>query len=101
MPKIPVVPLNSGNNTLTQTCTSQKKLPLFYMSDFSILGLRVNHLEKAIYTMKSQNQRLHIDRNGVNLVIDSISDLKEVIRRLQREEIQCDLSDIVTDVYQG
>lgn len=101
MSTIPIVPKNLEKQSLEPKRASHSTLPLFYMSDFSIMGLRVNPYHEAIKALEKRNHRLKIDHTGVKLVVEDFDGLKEVIRQLQKEEIQCDLSDIVTDIYQG
>lgn len=82
-------------------CISHATLPLFYMSDFSIVGLRVSPYDKAVKVLGKQKNRLVIDHTGVKLVIDNFDGLKETIRGLQADSIRCDLSDITVEIYQG
>lgn len=98
---IPVVPMNPKKESKGSQCISQATLPLFYMSDFSIVGLRVSPYEKAVKVLGKQKHRLVIDHAGVRLVIDNLDGLKEAIRGLQTDAIRCDLSDIAADIYQG
>ena len=101
MPKLRIVPNNLKNQTDELLCPENNRLPVFYMSDYSIMALRVNKFHETIQML--ENNHYHLDKcsTGVNLVSDNVKQIKEVKRLLQGNRIQCDLSDIVSHIYQG
>jgi hypothetical protein len=101
MPKLQIVPINVKNQTDEQLSPENETLPVFYMSDYSIMALRVNKYHKAIQMLENLNFRLDKSSTGVNLISDNFGQIEKVIRLLQDNRIQYDLSDIVTRIYQG
>ncbi len=98
---IPVVPKELGKNARTCDIGTVPGLPLFYMSDFSIMGLQVTPYEKAIRLLKDKAYRVNVHSAGAKLMVDTLDDVKEVFRRFQKAEIRYDLSDLAIAFYQG
>ena len=91
--------LQHGRNR--RACMSNDALPIYYMSDYSVLGLLVADLDQArqvlaghqfAVTDRSDHLEVGIDRPGQIL---AIADL------LNRKGIDCEPADIVDQVYQG
>ena len=101
MPKLQITPMGLNNQTDRQLSHKSGALPLFYMSDYSIMGLRVSKYHETISMLEELNYRLDKGSTGVELVTDNLGQLEQVIRFLRDNRIQCDLSDTVTQIYQG
>ena len=101
MLKLQIVPNDSNNQTDELLCPENNSLPVFYMSDYSIMALRVNKFHETIQMLENIHYRLDKSSTGVNLISDNFGQIEKVIRLLQDNRIQCDFSDIVTHIYQG
>lgn len=77
------------------------RLPIFYMSDFSILGLLVDRLEESVRLMESNGVR--VTRNGycVEASVAGPDHLTNIVRLLTGDGIDCQVSDLIDEVYQG
>ena len=101
MPIIPIVPKKTNNGSPAQAPAGCASLPLDYMSDYSIMGLGVDDYDKTIRTLKNEGYQLNIEESGIKLVVDNCARIHEAVLHLRAHRIQCDLSDIATDIYQG
>jgi hypothetical protein len=75
--------------------------PLFYMNDFSRLGLVVTGLGEALIVLKSRGYTVHVDDRGALLAIDSRDQLLGVCDLLAAHRVECEMSDLVSCAYQG
>jgi hypothetical protein len=73
--------------------------PLFYMNDFSRLGLVVTRLAEAIAVLEASGYRV-LD-NGSTLEVDSLEQLTGVFATLSEHRLEYEMSDVVSCVYQG
>jgi hypothetical protein len=75
--------------------------PLFYMNDFSRLGLVVNRLEDALPVLRSSGYMVHTDELGSVVEIDGKEQVAAVIAALRQKALDCEMTDLVRCVYQG
>jgi hypothetical protein len=75
--------------------------PLFYMNDFSRLGLVVTRLGEALSVLQSNGYTVHEDERGTMLEIDNREQLSGVFKVLAAHTVECEMSDLVSCVYQG
>ena len=77
----------------------QADWPLFYMNDFSRLGIVVSGLAEARAVLAGSGYRV-VDDNGAVLV-DAGDRLADLFAVLAAHRLAYELSDLVTCVYQG
>jgi hypothetical protein len=75
--------------------------PLFYMNDFSRLGLVVTRLGEALSVLQSHGYTVYEDERGTLLEIDNREQLPGVFSVLAAHAVECEMSDLVSCVYQG
>lgn len=75
--------------------------PLFYMNDFSRLGLVVNRLAEALTVLRSGGFTVHEQESRPQVEIADREQLAEVLGALSRHGLNCEMSDLVSCVYQG
>jgi len=78
-----------------------KDWPLFYMNDFSRMGLVVARLAEALTVLRTSGYTVHEDDRGLLLAIDSREQLPAVFNVLAEHKVECELADLVSCVYQG
>lgn len=106
MLKMPVLagsgncPAGSGERSARSRMIADR-LPVFYMSDFSILGLLVDKLEEAVRLMEASNLRVMHDGPCVEVAVNGPDHLAGIVRFLVNEGIECQVSDLIDEVYQG
>ena len=84
-----------------QRCQRAENLPLNYMADYSVLGLRVSRLSTAVDLLKSHGYTLIDTGGGTDVVIDRFGGLAQILHLLRQHRIDTGLSDIADQLYQG
>ena len=75
--------------------------PLFYMNDFSILGLRVQKLNDAIAALASDGYEIVATGGFARIRFDSRRHMAGIFKALSRRRIQYRMADLVSHTYQG
>lgn len=75
--------------------------PLFYMNDFSRLGLMVNRLADALPVLRADGYTVHADERGSVLEVDGKDQVAAIMAALHAKAIDCEMADLVGCVYQG
>lgn len=75
--------------------------PLFYMNDFSRLGLVVNGLPEAAQALEAGGYQFRQDVQGLSVEIDGQQQLLKVFTLLQEHRVEYEITDLVSCVYQG
>ncbi len=81
--------------------TWQADWPLFYMNDFSRLGLVVNQLDEAVNALQMSGFTVHEDERGVLLDVSGREPLDKVFQTLASHHLEYETADLVSCVYQG
>jgi hypothetical protein len=81
-------------------CIPDEALPLCYMADFSILGLLVEDLPKALEVLSERGLVLSEGTNPESPCVESRK-VKEILQVLHQERLACEIADIVREIYQG
>jgi hypothetical protein len=78
-----------------------RPLPIFYMSDYSVLGLVVDKLEEAVRVL-GENGFLVLDETGdLEVSINHPGQLRDIVRLFKEHGIGCEVRDVVNGIYQG
>jgi hypothetical protein len=98
--RLPIVPRPSERPDAECTVVSSIPLPKNYMSDFSWMGLVVASYDDARQVLE---KRFKVAQGpiGLEVEVEDTSRLTEVVRALTEKGIDCTVSDIVAQVYQG
>lgn len=75
--------------------------PLFYMNDFSRLGLLVNRLQDAVTILRSSGCKVFEDDRGILLEIDGKEQMAGVFDLFASRKVDYEMADLVGCVYQG
>jgi hypothetical protein len=98
--RLPIVPRHGDRPDVECAVAASIPLPRDYMSDFSWTGLVVGSYDDARQVLE-RRFKLTQGPMGVEVEVEDTSRLAEVVRALTEEGIDCTVSDIVTQVYQG
>ena len=82
-------------------CMSNDALPVFYMSDYSVLGLLVDDLDKAHQVLEDLKWKVTDKSDHLEVGIDAAGQIHEIASLLNQKGIDCGVSDIIDQVYQG
>lgn len=80
---------------------TDRSLPAFYMSDYSVLGLLVSNHHEATRILEENGFSIIREPGSVKVVYDDPAHLQEMLRILTRHGIDVEIADIVDQVYQG
>ena len=76
-------------------------LPIFYMNDYSVLGLRVSDCA-ATFKLLAAHRYTVTDRDGCRgIVIRSAADIRQLLALLTKNGLQGEMADIADQMYQG
>jgi len=82
-------------------CLSNEDLPDFYMEDYSILGLLVASLDQAHRVLADKHYAVHYTSNHLKVKFDGTYQMAEIVNLLIQNGIDCEIADIVDQIYQG
>ncbi len=82
-------------------CQDAIDYPLFYMNDFSHLGLRVESLARALDALEADGYPVDRNRCSANVEFENRDRFKNIFLTLTRHEIEHTMTDLVGCAYQG
>ena len=77
------------------------ELPLFYMNDYSRVGLQVSAFQEALKILRRYRYEVSETFNMAQIAIQNIYDIPIMVRLLSDHGIESQMSDMVTGIYQG
>jgi hypothetical protein len=98
MKTLPVVPKASIDRGELLNCS---ELPLFYMNDYSKIGLQVSPYEEALAVLRRNHYMVSDNLSWANLTLRKIDEIPAVVRLLSDHGIESQMTDVVTTIYQG
>ena len=78
-----------------------ERLPLFYMNDYSRLGLRVASCEDARRVLAENRFRVVDDDEGSHVALANAAEVQSAVALLNRRGVACDVADLADQLYQG
>ena len=82
-------------------CQDAIDYPLFYMNDFSHLGLRVENLARALEALESAGYPVVYLRCSARVDFDDRDRFNNIFHTLARHKIEHTMTDLVGCAYQG
>ena len=82
-------------------CLSNDSLPVFYMNDYSVLGLQVSDLDTAYQVLADQHLAIERKTNHLEIRIEHTGQMPQIVSLLDRNGINCGITDIADQIYQG
>lgn len=76
-------------------------MPDFYMADFSLLGLMVDDYDRTLSLIRTRSLPLKKTSAGVEFPFKHSDQLQTLVCFLQSSGINCGISDIADQIYQG
>ncbi|MDY0389963.1 hypothetical protein [Desulfobulbus oligotrophicus] len=81
--------------------TCQVDWPLFYMNDFSRMGIVVTRLDDAVIALKNSGCAIHENEQGCFLDISGEKQLHQAVQALSACHLEYEMADLVSCAYQG
>ena len=106
MKKVPIISTYSirhgsaGESSGKAYCLS-RPLPLFYMSDYSVLGLLVDSTEKASQVLREYEYPVTEEPYGIDVEIGETARLQDIVRLLAEHSLRVEMTDVIDQIYQG
>ena len=82
-------------------CQEVIEWPLFYMNDFSQLGLRVENLSRTLALLEASGYRVIRKSCGAKIEFEGRNRLRNIFHTLEQHRIAHTMSDLVGCAYQG
>lgn len=76
-------------------------LPLCYMSDYSVLALRVDRFENVLSHLEKENVQFKKAPAGIEVLVDDVARLQAILQLFATHGINAELTDIAAQIYQG
>jgi hypothetical protein len=81
--------------------TRRACLPVFYMNDFSRLGLRVNPCDAALSVLAKNRYGGGQHEDGSHVALDRADQVLTLVQLLRGHGIDCEIADVADQIYQG
>jgi hypothetical protein len=82
-------------------CDEVVDWPAFYMNDFSVLGLVVDNVARALEVLESDGYQVDRKVCSAKVRFDSRRRLRNIYNTLARHRVEFTMSDLVSCAYQG
>lgn len=98
MTTLPIIPKASIEGRDLFNCS---ELPLFYMNDYSKVGLQVSPYADALKVLRHHHYMVSESLSWAELAIHKTDDIPGVVRLLSDNGIDSQMTDMVNTIYQG
>ena len=78
-----------------------ESLPLYYMSDHSVMGILVREFEEAVLILEKQKWPLTRTAAGIEVLVDNAAHMEEIFRIFEKFGLDFEIADILDQAYQG
>lgn len=96
-----ILPRNEDHPARRRYCRFNMPMPDFYMADFSLLGLMVDDYERTLQLFNDKRLPLKWTDAGAAYPFNHSDQLRDLVQMLRSSGIDCGLSDIADQIYQG
>lgn len=98
MGKIHVLPRDAEGR---QPCLPSEALPLYYMSDHSVVGILVREFDEATLLLQRQRWSLARTDRGIEVFVEDAGQMEEIFLGFKTSGLDFEIADIFGQVYQG
>jgi hypothetical protein len=98
MGKIHVLPIDAEGR---QPCLPNEALPLYYMSEHSVIGVLVRDFDEATLILEREQWPLAKTDAGLEVFVEDAGQMEEVFRGFKEFGLDFEIGDILGQVYQG
>ena len=100
MPFLPIVSRMEIRDAGT-AATPSVPLPVFYMNDYSVMGLRVSDCDAALELLAAHRYAVSRRHGCHGVVVGPPEDIRAIAALLAENGLGGEMADIVTQIYQG
>jgi hypothetical protein len=98
---LPILPKHGGVEKWCRAHLHNGQLPAFYMGDFSVMGLMVERVGDTIDALQKRGLPIRQDGDLASADIADLGHLKRMLKILDENGVDYQLSDIAHQIYQG
>ena len=80
---------------------THRRLPDFYMEDFSVLGFQVSDCDHAVRILDQHHFPIKHAEQGVVVGIQDPLHIHNVMSLLRSQGLRCEIADVADAMYQG
>jgi hypothetical protein len=101
--KIPMIRMTTGEPSAHEhpAYSDCRPLPASYMSEYTVLGLVVDKLDRAVRILSAKGFYVAEEAFGAELDMGDPSQFPEMVGMLAEAGIYCSIGDVINSVYQG
>ncbi len=101
MGRYPIVTNPHMTDTAETFVIASSRLPAFYMSDFSVLGLHVSRCGDATVILEENEFQIIRTAAGAEVILENPGQVRLAVDILNARGIGCELADVAQTLYQG
>ena len=105
MKRIPIVPTVSLKGHAAHpgkaSYSACRPLPASYMSEYSVLGLLIDDLAKALEVLRGMDLDVTEEAFGAEITVPGPNRLPEIVEKLLESGVSCTIGDVIDSIYQG
>ena len=79
----------------------ERPLPVFYMSDYSVIGLKVDRMDDSLGIMGEHGFSVQDEGWGPEVILEDPSHLPKIMDALAARGVTSQIADLVDGLYQG
>lgn len=98
---LPLVPKPGIQGLLSSDAVFADSLPVFYMNDYSVMGLRVSDCAAALALLVDRRYTVIDRQGGRGVAIRSAADIQRIVGLLAKNGLDAELADVAEQIYQG
>lgn len=98
MGKVHVLPKDTQGR---QPSLPNEALPLYYMSDHSVLGILVREFDEATSILERGRWPLAKTEAGIEVFFENAAQMQEIFRGFKESGLDFEIANILGQVYQG
>jgi hypothetical protein len=101
MGRLPILPKNSSHFENRQAYLTEKCLPVFYMSDYSVMGILVDKFKEAVRILEENKFSIIQSPSGIEVRIANAAHIQKIFQIFKKNSIDYGMADMVGQIYQG
>lgn len=79
----------------------QRKMPTFYMQDYTVLGFRVDDCDQVLEILDRHAFTVSREKGSKGVDIESAERIRTLMQLLEDNGLSCEIADIAEGIYQG
>ncbi|MHC1729343.1 MAG: hypothetical protein AB9866_25650 [Syntrophobacteraceae bacterium] len=101
--RIPIVKSGSAHETSDKSLDDLRSLPVYYMGDYSVIGIRVDKLDEAAGVLRSSGYAVECESRecSAEIPVKNSEGIQQLLDLLRANGIRSDYGDVTREIYRG